>query len=254
MDVNLREFRVGKIGINKFGSKMVIEKYNRSVDIWVKFLEHGNLVHTSWYHFVRGDVKNPYDKSIYGVGFIGDGKFKTKDNGKSTLHYHKWFDMLKRCYDERFHEKQPTYKDCEVYREWHNFQNFAKWHTENYYTIEDEVMCLDKDILNKGNKIYSPETCIYAPKSINSFFMSRRKSKDNLPYGISKYKDDYVARIRDKNKEHIYLGRFKTLEEAFLKYKNYKEKIIKDMAESYKGKIPLKLYEALVNYSVDIND
>ena len=61
--------------------------------------------------------------------------------------------------------------DCSVYEGWHNFQNFAKWYEDNYYEIEEEQMHLDKDILVKGNKVYSPDTCVFVPETINGLFV-----------------------------------------------------------------------------------
>ena len=85
--------------------------------------------------------------------------------------------MLRRCYDEKLHKKYPTYIDCKVCEEWLNFQNFAKWYYNNYYEIENEKICLDKDILHKGNKIYSPDNCVFVPNNINVLFVKSDKSR-----------------------------------------------------------------------------
>ena len=47
---------------------------------------------------------------------------------------------------------------------------------------------------------------------------------------------------------------YDTQEEAFESYKNFKEKYIKEVAKQYKEKIPFSLYEALINYKIEIND
>ena len=62
--------------------------------------------------------------------------------------------MLRRCYDEKYHQKEPTYIGCTVCDEWRYFLNFEKWYEDNWYDIEGETMCLDKDILVKGNNLY----------------------------------------------------------------------------------------------------
>lgn len=108
-----------------------------------------------------------YDKSAYGVGYIGEGAYKISFKRVFYPHYIYWRTMMKRCYSDHFHTQFPTYKDCSVVKDWHNFQNFAKWYDENYYEIGEEMMHLDKDILVKGNKVYSPETCVFVPQSIN---------------------------------------------------------------------------------------
>lgn len=68
--------------------------------------------------------------------------------------------MIKRCYNQKCLLKDNTYRGCSVCDEWLNFQNFGEWYDENYYEVPNEVMDLDKDILHKGNKIYSPDNCV----------------------------------------------------------------------------------------------
>ena len=62
------------------GCEMKIIKYNRYKDITVEFQDkHKAKIHTTYQHFEKGDVKNPYYPSVYGVGYIGEGKYKVKE-------------------------------------------------------------------------------------------------------------------------------------------------------------------------------
>jgi hypothetical protein len=203
----------------------------------------------------------------YGIGYMGDGKYKSKDeNKKKTKAYNTWSHMLRRCYDPYFLNEHPTYIDCYVCEEWHNFQNFAKWFYENYYECNDEQMQLDKDILIKGNKIYSPNTCILVPKRINCLFTKSDASRGEYPIGVyykfkkvGQYEYHYLevsCSVMKNGKKGKVL---KTLPlnkpfQAFSIYKQFKEKYIKQIADEYKGLIPQKLYEALYKWEVEIND
>jgi hypothetical protein len=253
--VNLREERIGLVGKNNNGSKMKIIEYNRALDMWVQF-EKGKPVHTSWKAFLIGDVRNVYDKTIYGIGYLGEGKYKTSINGKQTPHYNSWKGLMERCYSERSLEKNISYVGCSVAEEWHNFQNYAKWFDENYYEVEGQRMELDKDILVKGNKVYSPNTCVFVPKRINLLFIKKDKTKDNLPIGVVWYEryKKYQVSCNDGNGKLVYLGRYTDIEESFEKYKTFKEHVIKKVAEEYKSKIPNKLYTAMINYHIEIED
>jgi hypothetical protein len=245
--------RTSEVSLNKRGFEMIVEEYNGSGDMLVRFSESGNLVKTTYQSFKNGSVKNVYDKNIYGVGYFGEGEYKGRINGKLSKVYNTWVQMIHRCYSEYLQKKQPAYIGCSVAEEWHNFQNFAKWYDENYYEIEVEMMCLDKDILVKGNKHYSPETCIFVPKAINNLFI--RRSVKTLPIGVSKFRDKYQAYCHNPIDSKLqYLGVFDISEEAFNAYKSYKEQIIKEVAESYKSRIPVTLYDALTNYKVEITD
>ena len=209
----------------------------------------------------RTNIENPYEKRYYGIGYLGEGKYKSRENGKITRVYRVWHNMLTRCYNEKYHEKQPTYIGCEAYEEWHNFQNFGDWYYENYYEVEGERMALDKDILVKGNKIYSPDTCIFVPHRINLLFVKRDKVRGKYPIGVyySKQYKKFTSQcsfynFEENKKKQMNLGCYDTPEEAFKIYKYYKENYIKYVAEHYKDQIPDKLYDAMYNYEVDIND
>ena len=252
--------RTGEVGHNTFGSKMVIIKYRKAIDIDVYFPEYDCIVKNQQYgNFKNGKIKCPYERSVYGIGYIGEGEYKTKENGKFTRVYETWKSMLQRCYDKKYQEKRPTYKDCEVCDEWYNFQNFAKWYEENYYEIKGEKMCLDKDILVKHNKIYSPETCIFVPNNINMLFVKCDRSRGESVIGTTPVNGKYKVRCSMFNPEtgkskNKYLGLYETQEKAFQVYKYYKEKNIKQIADYYKEQIPINLYNTLYRYEVEITD
>lgn len=252
--------RTGEKRLNNFGSEMVIVDYRGCMDVDVYFPEYDWVYKSVTYQkFKDGGVKCPYERSVYGVGYFGNGEYKAWENGKNTRIYNTWYDMLKRCYDKEYHKKQPTYKDCKVCDEWYNFQNFGDWYNENYYEIEGEKMHLDKDILVKHNKIYSPETCVIVPQAINKLFTKRQNDRGDSAIGTSPVDGKYMVRCHMINpktgkSKRKYLGIYDTQEKAFKIYKYYKEKNIKMVADYFREQIPDKLYDALYNYEVEIDD
>lgn len=254
--------RTGETGINNFGSKMVITKYRNAMDIDIYFPEYNWTARNTRYDvFKKGNIVCSYERRAYGVGYLGEGKYKVLENGKPTKCYQIWRSMLQRCYDHKYHKKALTYINCEVCEEWLDYQNFAKWYYNNYYEIGSQKMCLDKDILCKGNKVYSPETCIFVPERINTLFIKCDKSRGEYPIGVyyKKQTGKFVARcniydLKENKSKLKHLGLYNTHEEAFEVYKEFKEEYIKEVADYYKGKIPSKLYQAMYDYEVEIDD
>ena len=247
--------RTNEIAYNNNGEEMRIIRYANRTDIDVQFIKDGTIVeHRTYDNFKAGTIKNPMTPSVFGIGFIGKGKFKTCDeNGEETKCYIAWKSMLKRCYYSKYQETHPTYKGCTVCKEWWNFQVFAEWYYKHYYELENERMMLDKDILKKGNKVYSADNCVFVPSSINNLFVKRDKCRGEYPIGVRKKWNKFEAQLTKDNKQ-IHLGYYTTPKEAFLAYKQAKEQFVKEVAEKYKLLIPHELYEALMNYKVEIDD
>lgn len=252
--------RIGEETLNNFGSKMIIKKYRKATDIDVYFPEYNwAFKHGTYQSFKKGLIKCPYEPRVYNVGYIGEGKYKVSENGKNTDKYGIWHSMLRRCYDPKYQENKPTYKGCKVEDYLLNFQHMAEWINENYYEVPGEVMCLDKDILCKGNKVYSRETCIFVPERINLLFVKRGNDRGKEPIGVSDLPSgNYRVDCNNGYGKSVYLGVYSTEEEAFNIYKEYKEKVIKEVIDLYEGKIPephySRLREAMYNYEVDIDD
>ncbi|WP_252225297.1 MULTISPECIES: hypothetical protein [unclassified Clostridium] len=246
--------RCGESKLNDFGTKMTIIEYKDIHNIVVKF-EDGYITEAQYRQFKKGNLKSKNEKRFYNIGFLGVGKYETKINGKFTKQYSQWSGMLTRCYNNKLHKEHMTYENCSVCEEWLNFQNFAKWFDENYYEVDNEVMNLDKDILIKGNKVYCPSTCIFVPQNINKLFCKADASRGNLPIGVTYHERDHIFEVKCCGiNKRTYLGRFNNSNEAFLHYKEYKESVIKEIAKSYKNKIPKKLYSALYMYKVETTD
>ena len=248
--------RTGEVGYNNNGEEMRIVRYGNHADIDVQFVKDGTILqHVYYCAFKKGQIKNPMRATVFGVGFMGTGEFKSRDeNGKFTKCYVAWVHMLERCYNPKYQDKHSTYKGCKVCREWWNFQVFAEWYYSHFYEIENEIMNLDKDILCKGNKVYSPENCVFVPQFINKLFIKRDKCRGEYYIGVTKYGDKFQAQLSKGNGKSIHLGYYDTPNEAFLAYKIAKEEYIKEVAEKYKSQIPYELYQAMMNYEVEIDD
>ena len=252
MNKNLREERIGTKGINTYGSEMEIVEYNNKNDMWVKFLKNGNLVHNAYNNFIKGLIKNPYDKDVYGIGCIGEGKYKTKENGKQTSQYLKWTHMLMRCYDKKSQETNPTYVNCDVAEEWLNFQNFATWcNNQEFFNAKDNQgnsYQLDKDILVKGNKVYSPETCCFVPQEINNLVSCKTYKSGKTGVFYREKCKKFSAQVKLGKQGYKSLGSFETESEAFQAYKKAKESYVKQVAEKWRDAIFEKSYKSLLKW------
>lgn len=240
--------RIGEIYINPSGLKFTVIDYRNSRECDVEFSD-GNIRKNLLYSDVKkGKIKNLYHPSFSNIGFIGEGIYDTSNNNAMSQC---WANMLRRCYDSEHYLKQPTYEGCTVCEEWCNFQNFGEWYTNSYV----EGFALDKDILVKGNKVYSPETCCFVPRQINQLFVKADKIRNNFYIGVRKeaLTGRYSAIIYKYN-VRVHIGVFNTPEKAFQAYKIAKEAYIKEVAELWKGKISDKVYKALQNYQVEPND
>ena len=194
--------------------------------------------------------KKAMEPVLYGVGY--HGLLYTNSKEKS---YQRWHWMMNRCYSKAIHELQPEYEGCTVCDEWLNYSNFKLWYDEHVLPWEllGEDFELDKDILIKGNTVYSSETVSFVPKIINTLFTNGKKNRGDYPIGVFKDKNKYRAGMSFMGKR-IKLGTFDSIESAFARYKEYKEDFIKDMAEQYKETVPDKIYQAMMNWKVEITD
>lgn len=261
-----RNERLGEERLNNQGCLMKIVEYINFDDITVEFQdEYRAKIRTRYGEFINGNIKNPYHKSVCGVGMVGEKYPIWTNNKKVSKEYNIWSHMLKRCFDIKTKEKNPSYKDATCCDEWLLYDNFYEWlHSQSNFDkwLNGEHWCLDKDILIKGNKIYSPKACCLVPNNVNVLFTKTDKNRGDLPIGVHKWKNKYRACVskfnKDKSKkESKHLGYYSTPENAFyFGYKPEKEAIIKQIAqEEYdKGNITKQCYDAMMSYEVEITD
>ena len=263
--------RTGETNVSNEGCIMKIVEYNNCDDIIIQFEDkYKYRVHTSYKHFKEGVCKNPFYPSVYKHGYLGIDKngnvpkISELKDGKTviTWEYNKWMSMLKRCFDNKHKDRYPTYKDVTCCNRWLCFANFLEdleILKQEYNWNKDEKLNLDKDILHKGNKIYSLENCVLVPDYINSLFIKRDASRGDYPIGVSYHKQSkkYQAHCHINGKK-IGLGYYNTIEEAFNVYKIAKKQEIKRIADDCisKGFITKdsRLYKAMINYQVKITD
>jgi len=239
--------RVGEKYVTKEGYEVEIIEYVNGNDCTVRF-DDGTIIKNRMFYSIKiGSISNPFHPAVCGVGYLGIGDYKCSINKKKTKQYVSWHSMLVRCYAKNL----PTYTNCSVHPDWHNFQNFAEWFDKNH----KEGMDLDKDILSKGNKVYGPDTCTFVPSDVNTLFVKGKRRRGKYPIGVyySKVARKFSAMLNKTNIREC-LGLFNTAEEAFYAYKEAKEKYIKEVAEKYKSVITIECYNALMNYEVEITD
>jgi len=237
---------------------IVILKYADCRNVLVKFINTGYETVTTMSQIRKGTVKDKTLPSVYDVGIVGNDLVIT-DTGDLPKEYRLWEDMLRRCYSSKFLQKHTTYKGCNVSYNFKYFQNFKVWCNDQigFKYLDDKGLPfqLDKDILVKGNKQYSEETCCFVPQEVNSLFVKRDNVRGDYPVGVyyDKARRKFAAGYTIKGVRKG-LGRFTTPEEAFYAYKQAKEAHIKEVANKWKDYIDPRVYETLMNYEVEITD
>ena len=192
--------------------------------------------------------------SVCGVGCMGSNlDLKSIYNGKLCKIYRQWQNMIVRCYNERYHIRFPTYTGCYVSDEFKDYSKWREWYDN--YPYKQDGWHLDKDLLVKGNRVYSEDSCVFLPHIINSTLTKSNKNRGN--YLIGTYFDTHNNKFKacmTKYGKNTTLGYFENEIEAHLAYKEAKESYIKELADKYKDLLDPRAYEALYNYTVDIDD
>lgn len=161
------------------------------------------------------------NKLVCGVGVNDSYDIVNKNNA-----YGRWCNMIHRCYSEKVKMRVPTYIGCTVCDEWKYFSNFKKWFDVNH----KEGFQLDKDILVQGNKIYSPDTCVFIPQYLNLLLIDRGLARGDLPLGISRNHNSYMASCSDGHGKQL-TKTFKTIEEAVAWYSATKKRVVAEQVQ-----------------------
>ena len=245
---------VGKVCKSLNSGNFKVLKYNDSANVVIQFLKTGYETSVTLGNIRKGEVKDPYSPSVYGVGILGT-KYHITINGVKTREYALWKSMLQRCYSDSFKKKRPTYEGCEVSDKFKSYEYFYEWcHSQVGFGNQD--WHLDKDLLIKGNKVYNESTCVFLPKEINLLLIKRDNNRGEHLIGVCWHNASkaFVAQVSKNKGKQEHLGLFKTETEAFNAYKQAKESFVKEQAEKWKGKIDIRAYNALLNYQVVITD
>ena len=245
---------VGKVCKSLNSGDFKVLKYNDAKDVEIQFLKTGYETVARLDHIKSGEIKDPYSPSVYGVGILG-AKYLASINGVQTKEYKLWNSMLVRCYSDSFKKKYPTYEGCEVSENFKYYEYFYEW-CHKQIGFSNKNWHLDKDLLVKGNKVYSEYSCVFIPQEINTVLIKSTASRGKHLIGVcwSNTNKAFMAQVGKNKGKQEHLGYFKTEVEAFKAYKAAKENFIKEQANKFKSQIDDRAYNALMNYQVEITD
>ena len=245
---------VGKVCKSKSSGDFEVLKYNDAKDVEIQFVNTGFEKTVQFGHIKSGEVKDPYSPSVHGVGVTGT-KYPSYEYGVQTKEYQMWVGMLERCYDEALKKRCPTYESCKVSENFKYYEYFYGW-CNKQIGFGNDGWHLDKDLLVKGNKVYSETACVFLPQEINLLLTKRDNNRGEYLIGVSwnKKASAFLAKVNKGKGKRVHLGCFKTEIEAFNAYKKAKESFIKEQANEWKGKIDERAYKALMEYEVNIDD
>ena len=245
---------VGKVCKSLNSGDFKVLKYKDSKNVEIQFINTGYRKVAEMKEVRSGEIKDPYLPSVYGVGVLG-AKYPTKVNGVITKEYILWNHVLERCYSNTYQKKHPTYIGCEASENFKSFEYFYEW-CHRQVGFGNEGWHLDKDLLTKGDKVYSENTCVFLPQEINKVLTKREVSRGNHLIGVCwcNTKKAFVARVSKNKGKQEFLGHFKTEIEAFNAYKQAKEAFVKEQANKWKSQVDDRAYNALMNYTVEITD
>ena len=234
----------GSVFETKYDDSVVVLEYKTSHEVLVKIRSNGEVRSVSAFQIREGSIKTKTRLIL---------KDETAQKLRRRARY-KHRSMFERCSSKDSAIKYPTYSDCTISENFKDINFFHQWCLEQVGFVNDNWH-LDKDILIKGNRVYSEYTCCFVPEEINLMFVTHKSNRGALPIGVSYCKpfNLYQSRLR-KNNKTVDLGFYCTPEEAFQAYKDAKESHIKGVANKWKDQIDIKVYEALIKYEVEITD
>lgn len=237
-------------------------KYDKRVKVWHKDGDRFNNWYKNLLMVTPADYKKLCKGEITWQELNLEQEYIEYEN-KASSHAYKVYDGIKtRCKDtENDDHIRKCYDKVTMCQEWlDNPKSFVKWYLDHYYTVDDEEMDCDKDLLSGDSKIYSPETCCILPKSLNAILANCKKhyregtnEENTLPFGViyngkkKKYYSDIQFTGTEKN---IKLSEWDTAEEAFKEYKMMKQADILMVAAQYKNKIPDYIYHKLLEVEI----
>lgn len=230
---------------NTSGGLCKIIKYNKAHDVVVEF-ENGYVGSFQLRKILNGNVRNPYHENFKLVG-VGVCDISTK--GLERLH-NVWSGVV---YRTTGRVETTTYKDAKICDSWLVFSNFVK-DLEGMVGFKhgnDFDWHLDKDLLIKGNKLYSKETCCLVPREVNNLLINSKKDCSISKQGVhwSNSKNRFVAQL-STSEGRKFLGHFKDEQSAYDAYKKAKESHVKLVANKYKGVIDHRVYENLMSWEL----
>jgi len=265
LEMVLSDFR--QVHGNRYDYSLIREYSNKLQKLPIICKEHGIFYQNAHSHLYnksgcpicanitshltqKGKARNGIRKKFYGKATFD---MDCTCNGDAKLIYRAWKSMLTRCFGGR-----ADYSDCDICTDWLTFSNFYNWAVKRENGFKESYQ-LDKDILVKGNKVYSPDTCCFVPREINDMLVKGNSQKRKHLIGVTKRGNMFYASHGISllpNFDVSRFGYYKSEIEAYNAYKESKENYIKQVADKYykEGKITDKVHNALVNYKVDIND
>ena len=245
---------VGVVCKSNLSGDFKIVKYNDKTNVQIQFLKTGYETSARLHNIRKGEVKDPYIPSVFGVGMLGT-KYPSREGDRNTKEYTLWVNMLQRCYSDTLKKRCPTYEGCEVSNNFKSYEYFYEW-CNKQVGFRNSGWHLDKDLLIKGNKVYSENTCVFIPTEINTVLVKCTASRGEYLIGVYWHNTNkaFMAQVSKNKGKQECLGYFKTETEAFNSYKKAKEAFVKEQADKWKSQIDERAYEALMNYTVEITD
>ena len=165
---------VGEIFKTKNCGNLLVTKYINYENVYVRFIDTGYETVARIDHIRDGSVRDKYLPTVYGIGVLGDEIAKV--NGEHTSENKRWSSMLMRCYDDKYYSRFQTYVGCSVSEKFIFFPYFKEW-CNKQIGFSNQSWQLDKDLLIKGNKVYSENSCVFIPQEINSLLTKRTASR-----------------------------------------------------------------------------
>lgn len=174
-----------------------------------------------------------------------------EDVKKPTRSYAQYLGMLCRCSNRK--SLREDYHGNTLNPDWLNYDNWMDWAIPQmgFSNLETNgrLWSLDKDILCKGNKHYSPEHCCFVPNALNQFFKTQESSRGDLPLGA--YTPDgkhYKVRLNNGHGKHIYLGQYPNPQEAHEAYLIGKTNLGKELALKYENLVDSRVLEVVSDF------